>query len=298
MFPYDGEEKRWRETLNRRGVPVAGIIESALDPIPWTSSERWIRCPAWHHSKPGRRVRRQFSEEFKEGAVRLVLDEGKTVGAVARELDLTASALEPLGPTGPSRADEGQERADEGRARGADAAPEGESRAAHRARPPKKSLGLLRQAPAVAFAAIDAEKAHYPVHDALSDARRVAEWVLCLAHTARIVGARRKTGGSRSSCTPRSPAGRGYYGSPRIHDDFLEWGEHVSRKRIIRLMQEDGLKARVRKRYKGTTMSDHDQPVADNLLQQDFTRGAPESAVGRRHERASRSATTARPTWR
>ena len=44
-------------------------------------------------STAGRRVRRQFSEEFKEGAVRLVLDEGKTVGAVARELDLTASAL-------------------------------------------------------------------------------------------------------------------------------------------------------------------------------------------------------------
>ena len=40
-----------------------------------------------------RRVRRQFSEDFKAGAVRLVLDEGKTVGAVARELDLTASAL-------------------------------------------------------------------------------------------------------------------------------------------------------------------------------------------------------------
>ena len=41
----------------------------------------------------GRRARRQFSEEFKEGAVRLVLDEGKTIGAVARELDLTGSAL-------------------------------------------------------------------------------------------------------------------------------------------------------------------------------------------------------------
>lgn len=41
----------------------------------------------------GRRARRRFSDEFKEGAVRLVLDEGKTVGAVARELDLTASAL-------------------------------------------------------------------------------------------------------------------------------------------------------------------------------------------------------------
>jgi transposase len=41
----------------------------------------------------GRSPRRRFTEEFKEGAVRLVLDEGKTVGAVARELDLTASAL-------------------------------------------------------------------------------------------------------------------------------------------------------------------------------------------------------------
>jgi transposase len=45
------------------------------------------------HRKPSRRVRRRFSDEFKDGAVRLVLDEGKTVGAVARELDLTASAL-------------------------------------------------------------------------------------------------------------------------------------------------------------------------------------------------------------
>jgi transposase InsO family protein len=69
--------------------------------------------------------------------------------------------------------------------------------------------------------------------------------------------------------------GRGYYGSPRIHDDFIEWGEHVSRKRIIRLMQEEGLKARVRKRYKVTTDSDHDQPIADNLLQQDFTAHRP-----------------------
>jgi transposase len=40
-----------------------------------------------------RRARRRFSEEFKAGAIRLVLDEGKTVGAVARELDLTASSL-------------------------------------------------------------------------------------------------------------------------------------------------------------------------------------------------------------
>src|SRR3954447_19324711 len=69
--------------------------------------------------------------------------------------------------------------------------------------------------------------------------------------------------------------GRGYYGSPRIHDDLIEWGERVSRKRIIRLKQEEGLQARVRKRYKVTTDSNHDQPVADNLLQQDFTAERP-----------------------
>ena len=39
------------------------------------------------------RARRQFTDEFKAGAVRLVLDEGKTIAQVARDLDLTASAL-------------------------------------------------------------------------------------------------------------------------------------------------------------------------------------------------------------
>ena len=40
-----------------------------------------------------RRPRRQFTDEFKTQAVRRVLEEGQTVGAVARDLDLTASAL-------------------------------------------------------------------------------------------------------------------------------------------------------------------------------------------------------------
>ncbi len=44
------------------------------------------------HQKP-RRTRRSFSDEFKAGAVRLVLDEGKTVAAAARDLGVTESAL-------------------------------------------------------------------------------------------------------------------------------------------------------------------------------------------------------------
>jgi transposase InsO family protein len=65
------------------------------------------------------------------------------------------------------------------------------------------------------------------------------------------------------------------YGSPRIQEDLIEQHERVSRKRVIRLMQEDGLKARARKRFKCTTMSDHDQPVAANLLDRQFTADAP-----------------------
>jgi putative transposase len=62
---------------------------------------------------------------------------------------------------------------------------------------------------------------------------------------------------------------------PRIHRDLFERHESVSRKRVIRLMQEEGLKARVRKRFTCTTMSDHDQPVAANLLDRQFTAAAP-----------------------
>jgi len=65
------------------------------------------------------------------------------------------------------------------------------------------------------------------------------------------------------------------YGSPRIYKDLQEQQERVSRKRVIRLMQEDGLKARLRKRFKCTTISDHDQPVAANLLDRQFTAAAP-----------------------
>ena len=65
------------------------------------------------------------------------------------------------------------------------------------------------------------------------------------------------------------------YGSPRIHADLLEQQEQVSRKRVVRLMQEDGLVARARKRYTVTTMSDHDQPVAANLLDRQFTAEGP-----------------------
>ncbi len=55
----------------------------------------------------------------------------------------------------------------------------------------------------------------------------------------------------------------------------MEQGIPISRKRVARLMQVEGLRARVRKRFRSTTMSDHDQPIAANLLDRQFDAARP-----------------------
>ncbi len=66
------------------------------------------------------------------------------------------------------------------------------------------------------------------------------------------------------------------YGSPRVHVELAEThGVFVSRKRVIRIMQQEGLRARPRKRFKGCTDSNHDQPVAANILDRRFEADRP-----------------------
>ena len=60
------------------------------------------------------------------------------------------------------------------------------------------------------------------------------------------------------------------YGSPRIQRALSAQGIQVSSKRIARIMREEGLVARVPKRFKCTTDSNHGQPVAPNLLDRKF----------------------------
>jgi putative transposase len=71
-------------------------------------------------------------------------------------------------------------------------------------------------------------------------------------------------------------ASRGLYGSPRIHAALERAGMQVSRKRVARLMREAGIHSqrRVRRRIR-TTDSDHQRPVAPNLLARDFSASAP-----------------------
>ena len=68
---------------------------------------------------------------------------------------------------------------------------------------------------------------------------------------------------------------RGTYGSPRIHDALQEQGVAVSRKRVARLMAEAGITGEPLKPFKKTTDSDHDQPIAPNLLDRQFDASEP-----------------------
>jgi len=69
-------------------------------------------------------------------------------------------------------------------------------------------------------------------------------------------------------------AKRGTYGSPRITHELRRAGQKCNHKRVERLMRQQGLKGRTGKKRKvRTTNSDHDQPVAPNLL---LERAAPQ----------------------
>jgi putative transposase len=126
----------------------------------------------------------------------------------------------------------------------------------------------------VRFAFVKAEKAAYPIA------------LLCRALSVSRAGfyawqgrpESKRTGEDRRLTVLVRAAheeSRGSYGSPRVHAELQAHDEHVGRKRVARLMRQASLKARVRRRFKCTTMSEHDQPIAPNLLARQFEATSP-----------------------
>jgi putative transposase len=124
------------------------------------------------------------------------------------------------------------------------------------------------------FEFIDAEKAQYPIEvlcEALdvsrpgyyAHARRPAS-----KHAERDVALGAKIAAIHARSNKR-------YGSPRVHDELRDEGERVGRKRVARIMREHDLRGKRRRRFRVTTMSEHDMPIAPNVLARDFTASAP-----------------------
>ena len=68
---------------------------------------------------------------------------------------------------------------------------------------------------------------------------------------------------------------RGAYHSPQMVRELRCRGFSASKARVERLMRDNGIRARHKRRYKVTTDSKHSLPVAANLLDRDFTPAAP-----------------------
>ena len=68
---------------------------------------------------------------------------------------------------------------------------------------------------------------------------------------------------------------KGAYGSPRMVRELRLRGFTASKERVERLMRDNGIRARHKRRYRVTTDSSHGMPVASNILDRGFTPAAP-----------------------
>ncbi|WP_425537481.1 IS3 family transposase [Phaeobacter gallaeciensis] len=143
----------------------------------------------------------------------------------------------------------------------------------------KKAAAFFAKDKSMSFAFIEAEKASFPISGmcrvlGVSQSgffawrgrpacQRQKQDLICLAHI--------RTAFALSN---------GTYGSPRMHRDLIDDGHRIGRHRTARLMRENGLVARQKRRFKRTTDSEHAWPVAPNLLAQDFEAEQPDRKWG------------------
>ncbi len=71
-------------------------------------------------------------------------------------------------------------------------------------------------------------------------------------------------------------ASHGIYGAPRIHKDLTDAGVQCGKNRVARIMKEAGIRSRTKRKFKATTNSRHNLPVAPNLLNRDFNVKSPD----------------------
>jgi transposase InsO family protein len=71
---------------------------------------------------------------------------------------------------------------------------------------------------------------------------------------------------------------KGRYGSPRMHAELVSRGHGCCVNTVARLMRRAGIAAKTARKFRHTTDSNHDRPVADNLLDRQFDPASPNAA--------------------
>ncbi|HEX8907307.1 MAG TPA: IS3 family transposase [Longimicrobiaceae bacterium] len=219
--------------------------------------------------------RRQFTREFKLEAVRLVTSGERKLEELARDLGVRADILR------------GWKRQAEGRAgltkdeifpgSGKLTSKEEEIRALRRELEEvkqerdflKKGGDVLREGVAVRYGCIEQHRGEFPV---------VLMCRVLKVTRSGYYAWRKREPSARARSDQRlrievraiHRSVRGRYGSPRVHAELQARGERVSRKRVARLMRQEGLKGKKRRRFRTTTNSDHAHPIAPNALDRRF----------------------------
>ena len=124
------------------------------------------------------------------------------------------------------------------------------------------------------FVFIDAEKALYPL--------RILCRVLGVSRSGYYAWRARKPSARalederlRPKVVEAFASGRGTYGSPRVRDELVDQGLEIGRNRVARLMREMGLRGVSPRKFRVTTDSNHDHPIAKNLLDRNFEASKP-----------------------
>ena len=64
---------------------------------------------------------------------------------------------------------------------------------------------------------------------------------------------------------------RGNYGVPRVHAALVAEGLPINHKKVERIMKENGIKAKRKKKFKATTNSKHNKAISEDLVQRQFS---------------------------
>jgi len=222
-----------------------------------------------------KRIRKQeYTAEFKEQAVKRA-DEVGSIGRVAEELGLAEQTLRnwvkaakagKLNPAAAKQITAEQMELSRLRAGGTPRDGVGDN---------KKSSGIFREGAAVKYAWIEKQRRSFPL-PILCDALSVSQSGF-RAWQAGGTPDRERLTDAQTLVLIRTihQEVRQAYGARRIHAELRGRGYRIGLPRIERLMRENGIRARHKRRYKATTDSKHRLPVADNVLDRQFVPNAP-----------------------